>query len=233
MHQDTTGSRQTAERDVEQWNDRFAREHDINDYYARSGWAIQLIEQRRLAHIRRLLDARPGHRVLEVGCGGGHVLRQFPECDLTGVDVSGEMLAKAEKNLEGYRFTLHKGEIGKLGLEDGSFDRIICTEVLEHVVDPEPVLEHIARLLRPNGRAVITFPNDRLINGLKDAVRKARLDRLPPFRRVSWGGDHYHFHVWSVAEMRELLGRHMRVAGEAFAPSRLFPVRCCFACVPK
>ena len=158
------------------------------------------------------------------------MLRLFPQTELVGVDVSGVMLDKARRNLAGMRAELLKGELDELELADGTFDKIICTEVLEHVVEPVLILRHIHRLLRSDGRAVITFPNDQLIDGLKRAIVRVGLTRLPPFRRISWGGEDYHFHVWSVGEMRAMLARHFVIEGEAFAPTRLLPVRCCFAC---
>jgi 2-polyprenyl-3-methyl-5-hydroxy-6-metoxy-1,4-benzoquinol methylase len=218
--------------DVEQWNDQLARENDIDDYYGRSGPIIRFIERRRLGIIRELVAPRAGERLLEVGCGGGYVLRLFPECELTGVDVSGHMLEKARRNLQGLRVVLHKGELGALGLEPGSFDAVVCTEVLEHTLEPEAILDDIARMLRPTGRAVITLPNDHLINGAKGLITRARLTWLPMFRRMSWGADHYHFHVWRIAEMRALLARHFRLEREAFAPTHLLPIRCCFLCRP-
>lgn len=219
--------------EVAAWNDQFARDHDIDDYYARSSVLIRAIEQRRLDIITRMVDARSGDRILEVGCGGGHVLRLFPNGRLTGVDVSQEMIARATRNLAGYDVTLLTGDLEDVGLEEGSFDAVVCTEVLEHVVDPERVLTQIARVARRGARVVITFPNDRLVNGVKSLIRRARLDALPPLRRVNWGGDHYHLHIWSVPEMRTLLSRHFDVLDEAFAPHALFPIRCCFACLAR
>ena len=219
--------------DIEAWNDALAREHDIDDYYARSSPLIRWFERRRLAHIRRMIAATPDDRVLEVGCGGGHVLRMFSECDLTGVDVSGEMLQKAQRNLQGLRVRLLKGELHELDLPPASFDKIICTEVLEHVVDPESILEQMRRLLAPAGRVVVTIPNDHLINGLKQIVRKSGLGLLPPFRRTSWGGDHYHLHVWRVDEMRRVLSRFFQVDNVRFAPGRALSIRLCYLCQAK
>lgn len=219
--------------EVEQFNDEFARQHDINDYYERSGYLIRTIEQRRLNIIQEMMGAQRGDRILEVGCGGGHVLRLFRDATLTGVDVSGEMIAKAEKNLAGYDVALLKGDIADLGLKDASFDGIVCTEVLEHVLEPHVILEQIRRLAKPGGRVVITFPNDSLINGIKNVVRRTGLTRIGPFKRMEWGGDHYHFHIWSIAEMRRLLRRYFELRREAFAPNRLFPIRCCFMCTKR
>lgn len=215
--------------DVERWNDAFAREHDIDQYYAKASPLIRWVERRRLALVRSLLDARPGHRLLEVGCGGGHVLQMFPECHLTGVDVSGEMLARARRNLKDLPVELHKGEISRLKLPAGGYDRIICTEVLEHVVDPDELLAGMLRLLAPGGRIVVTIPNDVLIHRIKSLIRVSRLDILPPLRRIAWGGERYHLHVWSVAEMHRLLERHFNIVEAQFAPMRWLPIRACFA----
>jgi len=216
--------------DVERWNDQFAREHDIDEYYDQSGFLIRAIERRRLACIRKMVAAASSDHILEVGCGGGHVLRLFPESELTGVDVSGEMLGKALRNLAGYRARLLKGELQDLDLPTECFDKIICSEVLEHAVDPECILREMHRLLKPGGRVVITFPNDQLVNRLKSLIRYSGLTFLPPLRRISWGGDQYHLHVWSVPEMREFLGRYWQITDERFAPTRLLPIRCCFQC---
>src|SRR5262245_50084286 len=116
--------------DEEGWNDQFARTYDINAYYTQSGILIRRIESKRLATIRRLVQPTRSDRLLEVGCGGGHVLRLFPEAQLTGVDVSGEMLKRARANLAGMDVQLLKGELQDLGLPAGSFDKIVCTEVL-------------------------------------------------------------------------------------------------------
>jgi 2-polyprenyl-3-methyl-5-hydroxy-6-metoxy-1,4-benzoquinol methylase len=219
--------------DVEGWNDAFARENDIDQYYQASGPVIRWIEGRRLAAIRRMIGPRPHERLLEVGCGGGHVLRMFPQCELTGVDVSGEMLAKARRNLAGCRVELLKGELGGLNLPPASFDKIICTEVLEHAVDPQGILQQMSRLLKPTGVSVITFPNDHLVEALKSMIRRTGLTFLPPLRRISWGGDHYHLHRWSIRQMRDLLSRWFVITQELFAPSRLLPIRCCFQCRHK
>lgn len=219
--------------DVEQLNDAFAREHDIDDYYHKSSCLIRFIERQRLQVIRQMARATENDHILEVGCGGGHVLQLFPTAQLTGVDVSGEMLAKARRNLRTYQVTLLKGQLHQLDLPEASFDTIICTEVLEHTVSPAAVLDHIRRLVRPSGRVVITFPNDYLVNRLKTLIRKSGLTRLPPFRRLSWGGDHYHFHTWSIPEMRRLLERYFTVRQIRFAPCGVLPIRCCFLCDPR
>jgi 2-polyprenyl-3-methyl-5-hydroxy-6-metoxy-1,4-benzoquinol methylase len=213
---------------VGEWNDALAREHDIDDYYARSNFLVRGIERRRLRLIRSLVAPVCDERILEVGCGGGHVLELFPECELVGVDVSEVMITKASNRLASLRVTLHEGDLATVALPAASFDAVICTEVLEHVVDPNSVLEAIVQVVKPGGRVVVTFPNDVMIARGKGILRRSGIGRLPVFKGIDWGGDDYHLHTWTVGEMRALLRRHFEVVREAHVPFRGLPVRCCF-----
>jgi 2-polyprenyl-3-methyl-5-hydroxy-6-metoxy-1,4-benzoquinol methylase len=218
--------------DVEAVNDRLAREHPIDDYYARSPWPIRFVERRRLAIVREFVGNADGLDLAEVGSGGGHVLRMFPRAKLTAIDVSDVYLENARTNLAGYDVRFLKGEVDKLDLPAGSFDRVICTEVLEHVVDPDAVLATIARLLRPAGIAVVTVPNDPLILRVKSVIRRTPARRLLG-SRIEWGGDEFHLHRWTPEDFERLLGEHLRVSERRFAPFRLVPLRVCFRCCPK
>jgi ubiquinone/menaquinone biosynthesis C-methylase UbiE len=155
----------------------------------------------------------------------------FPSARLTAIDVSSVYLDVARRNLAGYAVRFLKGEVDQLGLSAASFDRVICTEVLEHVVDPDAVLAAIARLLRPDGVAVITIPNDPLILRVKNVIRRT------PARwlfgdRIEWGGDEYHLHRWTPDDFEQILTRHLRVADKRSAPIGIIPLRACFKCVP-
>ena len=223
---------QSGNWDVEATNDRLAREHAIDDYYAKSPLPVRLIERRRLEIIRELAGDVRGLELAEIGSGGGHVLRMFRDARLTAVDVSSVFLETARKNLAGYDVRFIKGEVDKLDLPDASFDRIICTEVLEHTQEPEAILAAIARLLRPYGVAVITVPNDPLILRLKGIVRRTPVGYALR-HRINWGGDEFHIHQWTPAEFERLLSRHFRITERRSAPFDALPIRVCFRCVKR
>ncbi len=218
--------------DVEAVNDRLAREHPIDDYYARSPWPIRLVERRRLAIIRDFVGDERGLDIAEVGSGGGHVLRMFPRARLTAIDVSDVYLDNARKNLAGYDVRFLKGEIDKLNMPEAGFDRVICTEVLEHVVDPGAVLAAIARVLSPSGIAVVTVPNDPLILRVKNVLRRGPVRRFLG-DRIEWGGDEFHLHRWTPREFEHLLSTHLEVCERRHAPMRLVPLRSCFKCTSR
>jgi 2-polyprenyl-3-methyl-5-hydroxy-6-metoxy-1,4-benzoquinol methylase len=218
--------------DVAELNDRLAREHPIDDYYARAPLPIRVVTRRRLALIRAFLGPCAGLDVCEVGSGGGHVLRLFPAARLTAVDVSDAYLETARRNLAGYDVRFVKGEVDRLALPAASFDRVICTEVLEHTFDPDAILAAIARLLRPDGVAAITIPNDHLILRLKAMLRRTPVGWLLR-DRIEWGGDAYHVQRWTAREFAALLGRHFRVTAFRAVPGRLLPLHLCWRCVPR
>jgi 2-polyprenyl-3-methyl-5-hydroxy-6-metoxy-1,4-benzoquinol methylase len=218
--------------EVEALNDQLARDYPIDAYYSTSPLPVRLIERRRLEIIRAFTGDARGLDLAEIGSGGGHVLRMFPAARLTAIDVSSVFLDTARKNLAGYDARFIKGEVDKLDLPSASFDRIICTEVLEHTEDPEAILATIVRLLRPYGVAVITVPNDPLILKLKGAVRQTPLGWALK-SRVKWGGDEFHIHQWTPAEFERVLCRWMRVTDRRAAPFDLLPIRACFRCVAR
>jgi SAM-dependent methyltransferase len=102
--------------------------------------------------------------VLDVGCGGGAMLRAIGRrgsARLVGVEVSaGAVRAIEEAGFEGARVDL---EEGKLPFPSGSFDTVLCYDVFEHLFSPELLLAEIHRVLRPEGRAFLCVPNS--LNG--------------------------------------------------------------------
>jgi 2-polyprenyl-3-methyl-5-hydroxy-6-metoxy-1,4-benzoquinol methylase len=221
----------TNSAEVERLNDQLAREHSIDDYYARSPWVIRWVQEQRLRVIRDMVGSRPGLRILEVGCGGGHVLRMFSEAKLTAVDVSDVFLETARKNLAGCDVEFIKGQIEQLALPAASFDRVICTEVLEHTTNPEQVIHAIRRLLVADGRAVITVPIDPVIDRAKRILKMTPAGWLLG-NRIQWGGDHYHLQKWWPWQFQRLLERDFIVDRRKLVPTLPVPLHACFCCRP-
>jgi len=96
-------------------------------------------------------------RILELGCGGGHLLRQLKRRgyeNLSGLDWN-DALAPVFKQL-GIKF--EAGDIEKNELS-GAFDCVILNNVIEHLLDPEKVLARIKVHLAPGGKILIRTPN--------------------------------------------------------------------------
>jgi SAM-dependent methyltransferase len=108
--------------------------------------------------------ARDGARVLEVGCGPGHLsirLARRHGLEVTGLDLDPAMIQRARANVDRLgdgderRPSFLVGDVASLAFPDGSFDLVISTLSMHHWADPTAGLAEIGRVLRPGGRALV------------------------------------------------------------------------------
>lgn len=103
-----------------------------------------------------------GAAVLDVGTGPGVLLVELaqrrPDLRLTGVDLSDDMIAAAERNLAAFagRASVRSGDVTALPFDDRSFDVVATSLSSHHWDDPASAVPELARVLRPGG-AVIDY----------------------------------------------------------------------------
>ena len=116
------------------------------------------------------LGLRAGDRLLDLGCGFGRhgyeALRRgarvvacdmaFPE--LQHVQTTQDAMKAAGEIAPELSCTSVQGDGTRLPFVDGSFDRIIASEVMEHVADDLAALDELTRVLRPGGTIAVTVP---------------------------------------------------------------------------
>ncbi len=108
-----------------------------------------------------LLGVQEGFSVLDVGCGEGYLLRKAAgrASLIFGADLDGNRLRGTRDRSGRSPVGFAVADAQRLPFADASFDRIICTETLEHVVDTQRALRELARVLRPGGRLAISVPH--------------------------------------------------------------------------
>ena len=100
-----------------------------------------------------------GLRVLDMGCGTGRHTLWLAQAgaEVTGIDFSEAMLAKAHEKTQGYSIDLIVHDLyQRLPFEAGQFDMVVSGLVLEHIVDLAYCFSEIARVLGNSGRAVVS-----------------------------------------------------------------------------
>jgi len=117
--------------------------------------------------------------VLEVALGTGRNLPFYgPDVRLTGVELSGEMLAVARRRAHelGVEADLRLGDAEDLPFPDASFDTVVATLALCTIPDDRRAVEEAARVLRPGGRLLLlehvrsTVPAVRLVQRMLEPV---------------------------------------------------------------
>jgi ubiquinone/menaquinone biosynthesis C-methylase UbiE len=160
-----------------------------------------------------------GDRVLDLGCGEGrHVISAYleQEVDAVGVDLClDDLLTTREKFDEfageiaaGRSFGLSSANALALPFADNSFDKVICSEVLEHIPDYRAALREVDRVLKPGGLFCASVPRswpEKICWAFSDAYHRVPGGHLRIFRGgelreqiEELGMQHYHRH-WAHA----------------------------------
>jgi ubiquinone/menaquinone biosynthesis C-methylase UbiE len=153
--------------------------------------------RRRCETVVEFLDAGPDDVVLDCGTGYGFYLRLVR--DLTGATVVGldperERLTSARDRLRSHdRIRYVQGSATQLPFGDGTFSRIICSEVLEHLADDARAVAELHRVLAPGGFLVVTVPSADYPFAW-DPINSI-LERLTG-RRVHIGGERLFSGIW-------------------------------------
>lgn len=155
----------------ESWNEDMAHRYNPDAFITKSGFLIRRVEALRLEKTKRALKCGPRDVVLDLGCGAGNLLEKLEGSRIVGVDISDMLLAQAQQRVKGSaRIELKKAPAEQLPYADNTFDRVVCSEVLEHVLDPKVVIAEIRRVAKAGARIVLTVPNEELINATKRVV---------------------------------------------------------------
>lgn len=116
----------------------------------------------------RIAKMLKGNRVLDLGCGIGDFLKFYPAA--TGVDVNPCNIAICKS----YGLNVHHMDFDKIPFGNNSFDSVLMDNVLEHILNPKPLLSEIKRVLTPSGHLIVGVPG--LAGQISDADHKVYYD---------------------------------------------------------
>jgi 2-polyprenyl-3-methyl-5-hydroxy-6-metoxy-1,4-benzoquinol methylase len=162
---------------------------------------VPLNERPHGGHEKLLSLVGEGKRVLDVGCSSGYLARPLVARGCTVVGVEQDPVAAEEAREVCSEVLVGDAETIELPFEHGSFDVVLCGDLLEHLRDPEAFLARVLPFLRAQGRLVATTPNV--------ANWANRLGLLAGRWRYTERGilDHTHVHLFTRATLMETFGR--------------------------
>jgi ubiquinone/menaquinone biosynthesis C-methylase UbiE len=153
-------------------------------------------EDRYYRQIVRLLEAKPGRRLLDVACGAGSLLAFGADAGLQvhGLDISEEALERSQQLCP--EADLKQGLAEHLPYPDGYFDYVTCLGSIEHFLDPAAGLAEMRRVLKDDGEACVVLPNQWALpdvlcgwisgRGLAQNQELARVYSLDEARNLLW-----------------------------------------------
>jgi trans-aconitate methyltransferase len=132
--------------------------------------------------ILEILAAQPGERILDLGCGTGHLTQRIADsgADVTGIDASPDMIGQARQNFPKLTFVLQNAT--ELRFEN-EFDAIFSNAALHWMMEATTVAERMAEALKPGGRLVAELGGEGNIDAIVDAIQavvRKYLPAIPP-----------------------------------------------------
>jgi len=178
----------------------------------RAYWFAPPVALWRAIELRAASEACRGSErpLLDLGCGDGLIGRiLFPtrESVDVGLDPWAEQLRRAIAS-DAYRH-VNQADGQALPHPDGSFATVFSNSVLEHIVDVEPVLHEVGRILKPKGRFIFTVPSDAFRHMLDGYVRQMAAGDARGAEAYAQNVDNRleHHHYYTPDEWQELLAR--------------------------
>lgn len=149
---------------------------------ARFAGSPTMREKGGLEILPRLAGVKRNHRVLDLACGPGFVALEFAKHAraVVGVDLTAEMLRKARalaRREDVRNVVFRRADVNRLPFHNRSFDLVVTRASFHHFPDPGRVLAEMARVLKPNGKILIsdnTSKNDDAKSRLQNALEKLR-----------------------------------------------------------
>lgn len=136
-------------------------------------------------------------QICDVGCGNGvftACLKEWVDCRLVGVDGSPYALQQADKLRFDNLHLVNDFSSDPLPFDDETFDFVINKDVLEHLLNPEYLVEEMARITRPGGYLLILVPNHFPIVGRLRLLLHNTIDPFEYFPKAHrWDFPHIRF----------------------------------------
>ena len=123
------------------------------------------------ASVVELLCPQAGERILDLGCGTGHLTAKLAEAgvDVTGMDASPSMIAQARQNFPSLKFVLADARDFRY---DEPFDAVFSNAALHWVHEAESVIRCVAAVLRQGGRFVLEMGGKGNIGRIRTAIEE-------------------------------------------------------------
>ncbi len=202
-----------SKKELAEWNDRMVKKyHSEGTLFESKNPLLRYVEKNRVKMIIRLSRITISDKIIDIGCGEGYLLSLLPKIrQVIGLDISKTALVKAKELLkENLYVRLIYGDAQDLPLADNSFNKVVCSEVFEHVPDPELVIKEIYRILKKNGVVVISVPDEKRIQFIMRVLKFLRLQKLIHSARKNEDYE-WHLHKSSLKFVRDICKDFFRI----------------------
>jgi 2-polyprenyl-3-methyl-5-hydroxy-6-metoxy-1,4-benzoquinol methylase len=182
---------------------------ETGEVYITSNIVIKKIAGRLTKNIKRILQEFKADQLigLDIGCAEGHLLAELKDKGIIKKIITVELeyskIVSSVLNKSECLFV--QGDASCIGLQTGTFDYVLATEVLEHLPHPEKALAEICRVAKKEAFVVISVPYEPFFH-IGNICRGKHLHR--------GGKTPSHLHFWNRNEVKALLSPFLKIEKE-------------------
>ncbi len=137
-------------------------ENNMEEVYHSKNGLVSFVHNQRLEKIMECIPAGNELKILDAGCGEGHLIERLHEKnkhnEYYGADITDIAIQKFKERCS--FATIKKMDLDNLQYADEMFDVVVCTEVLEHIYEYKDVIAELKRVTKKGGLLIITHPNE-------------------------------------------------------------------------
>jgi len=119
----------------------------------------QIFLQNKFKQVAKLISPKKNLKILDIGCNDGTIRNFLPQdIEYFGVDIDNKLIQQLQqKKIKAKQANLNN-EL--LPFQFERFDYILMLDIIEHVINPQELLQQAKQRLKPEGKIIITLPND-------------------------------------------------------------------------
>lgn len=157
--------------------------------------------------IKKILERKSLGKTLDIGCNEGFYCKLLgvERKNYFGIDIDDGALKKAKKNkLNVKKVNLNNN---KIPFKNNQFDTVLALDIIEHLLEPEKILEEISRLLNKRGSAIISLPHDYYLTNF---VRMIFFNK-PIIFESEFGKKGTHIHFFTIKISKSLINKYFTI----------------------
>lgn len=211
-----------------EWNEKMFEKFFTEKQYFHPNPFIRYTENKRVRLTIKFLNPQSKDKILSVGCGEGYLLNKINEGTLWGIDLSEKAIKRAKEKLKNKNITLMVADALEMPFEEKFFDKIECSEVIEHVIDPLRLIKEVIRVSKDEAIIVFTIPNESLIDKVKRFLTSLGLFSF--FLKGIPKKQEWHLHKLNYEKFLSLIDNYLLIKEKRAVPFCWFPIRYIIKC---
>lgn len=195
----------------QKWNEEMYSRFPTKQAYENKNFLVRFIERQRVKTVLNFSDIKDNDKVIEIGCEAGYLLKHLLVAkEVVGLDIARNALEDAKRDIKSDKVKFICADASNIPYQDSYFDKVICSQTLEHLNNPDEVVKEMLRVIKPGGTVVISVPNEKILSIFKKIFVKLGLFNLL-FPNLEPRSSFWHIQNFNKKDICKILNKYFKI----------------------